>query len=204
MTLILFADSQIAVVRKPAGVNTVAWRDEKEPTLVDFVARELGGRRPRVVQRLDRDTTGVLVFARTREAEERLAQQFRRHSVLRRYVALARGQVRAGTLRWPIDGKPAVTHVEVLESTGEVSLIACRLETGRTHQIRIHLARSGHPLVGERHYARLFAARRAPPGPKAPRILLHAMRLGFVHPSLESWVEFSEPLPEDLAAGLRS
>ncbi len=231
---LLHVDRDVVVVDKPAGLMTVPFEGERD-TLVHLAAaalRRKTGQKVaplRVVQRLDIDTTGVLVFARNRRAERHLQQQFRVHSVDRRYRALVLGRARDGTHATPIvrnrgDGlrgrprrgarpqgsKHAVTHVEVLDVFDvpaamvvdgpalQLSYIECRLETGRQHQIRIHLSESGHPLVGERVYIRDYE------GPKVAgfsggqgRPLLHAARLGFAHPSDEASRAYVRPLPTD-------
>jgi 23S rRNA pseudouridine1911/1915/1917 synthase len=198
---------------------------------LEVALRRLEKRRgppPRVVHRLDKDTTGVMVFARTRAAERELGQQFRVHSVHRRYLGLAHGDVRAQTFRSVLvndrgdglrgswrrsgrapEGREAVTHVEVEgrhvavcdDGWCGVTWVRCRLETGRTHQIRIHLSEAGHPLVGEPVYIRGFVDPRVrwPPG-ISPRVMLHAAELGFVHPGTGADLAFEGPLPSDLLA----
>jgi 23S rRNA pseudouridine1911/1915/1917 synthase len=214
---IVHLDAHVVVVQKPAGVETVLWDgDARAGTgdgapLSELVATAVGGR-VHVVQRLDRETTGLLVFARTREAEGRLAHQFRRRTVHRRYLALVHGACAPATIRSTLAvdrgdglrgsvpqasaGKLAVTHVEPQERLSGATLVACRLETGRTHQIRIHLAERGHMLLGERAYVR---EHRGPVLP-APRLMLHAHELGFVHPSHDAPLRFLEPMPADMAA----
>jgi 23S rRNA pseudouridine1911/1915/1917 synthase len=166
----------------------------------------------RSVHRIDRETSGLLVFARTVPAGRILAEQFRQHTTQRKYLALAVGRVGKGTIisslvrdrgdgrRGSADdgkGKHALTHVQPCEHFGnEYTLVQCRLETGRTHQIRIHLAESGHPICGERVYT-------APRGSTlkdqslAPRVALHAAELGFVHPVTGEEICFESPLPKD-------
>lgn len=218
---LLHVDAHVVVVRKPAGIASVPFPGDpataREWTLVDLLARRLGGRAVRVVQRLDRETSGVLVFARTREAEERLRHQFRQHRVQRLYLALAHGAVRAATIRSLLAedrgdgrrgsthnarlGRLAITHVTPLAALRGATVVRCRLETGRTHQIRIHLAERGHPLVGERVYGGMPPAARIP----APRLMLHAALLGFVHPAREEPLCFLDPPPAaflDLVARL--
>jgi len=222
---IVFADHHVVVVDKPAGIDSAPFQardaaharaarasiDPRAPTLDQLAARALGAS-PRVVHRLDRDTTGLLVFARTAEAEARLTHQLRRHTMHRRYLALVHGDAQAGTIRSFLAddrgdgrrgathdrrrGKEAVTHVEVVERLRGATLVACRLETGRTHQIRIHLAEAGHMLLGERGYTRDHGG----PVLAAPRIMLHAAELGFVHPVEEAPVRFTSPMPDDLRA----
>jgi 23S rRNA pseudouridine1911/1915/1917 synthase len=218
---VVHLDHAVVVVVKPAGISTVPFGDESpdeaRQTLDALVratlSRMLGARgRPElgVVQRLDKETSGLLVFARTLAAKRHLAQQLRVHSVHRRYLALAHGDVRSGTHRTrlvenrgdglrgstenPKLGQVAVTHVEALERLEGASLVGCRLETGRTHQIRIHLSEAGNPLLGERVYVRGFAGPILP----APRLMLHAAELGFVHPTTGRELRFEAEPPSDL------
>jgi len=211
---LIHCDGHVVVVRKPAGLDTVPWGDATD-ALERRVAVTLGAP-VRVVQRLDRDTTGLIMFARTAEAEGRLAHQLRRHTVHRRYLAVAHGEVAAGTIRSFLAddrgdglrgsvasvqfGKQAITHVEVVERLRGATLVACRLETGRKHQIRIHLAEGGHMLLGERGYVREQRGEVL----AAPRILLHAAELGFEHPDTGAPLRFSEPMPADMAVVVAS
>jgi 23S rRNA pseudouridine1911/1915/1917 synthase len=225
---VVHADAHVIVVAKPAGVSTVPYGDEAGDTLEARVRTWLGrqGQAPRgarpslgVVHRLDKETSGLLVFTRTWLAKQSLTSQFRRHSVHRRYLAIAHGDVRPRTIRSLLledrgDGlrgsargamaqranaaQEAVTHVERLEPLDGATLVACRLETGRTHQIRIHLSEAGHPLVGERVYVRGYAGVLV----AAPRLMLHAAELGFVHPATGRQMQWELPMPEDMAAVL--
>lgn len=227
---IVHLDADVVVVRKAAGLMTVPFEDGDKDTLVDrtrarlqrmFKDRDesLG-----VVQRLDKDTTGLLVFSRTLAAKGALEEQLRAHTVVRRYLAIAHGVVRDARhetmfvqdrgdgLRgsWgrrphhrgqpPIDAKVAVTRVAKLRDLRGASLVECRLETGRQHQIRIHLAEVGSPIVGEQVYIRDYE------GPRiaAPRPMLHATELGFVHPRTGVLVRFEEAPPPDFEAMLTS
>lgn len=219
---VLYVDAHLVLVNKPPGLSTVPY-DERETDTLDarvraWLARhKLAPRRARpnlgVVQRLDKDTSGAVVFTRTWLAKQGLSAQFRRHSVHRRYFAVVHGALGKRTIRTflvenrgdgrrgsargtpPPDAREAVTHVEPLERLAGATLVACRLETGRTHQIRIHLAEAGHPLVGEKVYAKGFAG----PIISAVRLMLHAAELGFVHPASETPVHWETPLPEDMA-----
>jgi len=186
-----------------------------------LASRKRRGPLPRVraVHRLDRDTSGLMVFARTREAEQHLMQQFRRHTTERRYVAIVcgtvaaqtiesrlvrdRGDGRRGSTTLPDVGKLAVTHVRPIERLGEYTLVECRLETGRTHQIRIHLAEQGHPVCGEKLYQPARSGRAGADSSGAPRIALHAAELGFEHPISGKRLRFKTPLPADLAEFLK-
>ena len=174
-----------------------------------------------VVQRLDKDTTGLLVFARTLAAKRHLQQQLRVHSIERRYLALVHGAVREpqtvdtqlvrdrgdglrgsfGHFRkprgpLPADAQRALTHVQPLEALAGATLVECRLHTGRQHQIRIHLSELGHPLVGESVYIRDYAGARI----EAPRPMLHAAVLGFEHPGHGRTLRFEQAPPGDFAA----
>ncbi len=161
------------------------------------------------VHRLDRDTSGLMIFARTRIAEQKLIGMFRDHLVQRQYWAVAIGHVESQTIRTTLvrdrgdglrgsrstvetqtegassdkdEGQLAVTHVELVERVGNYSIIRCKLETGRTHQIRIHLSELGHPLCGDKTYVKLPSGTIVPDDSRAPRQVLHAERLSFVHP----------------------
>jgi 23S rRNA pseudouridine1911/1915/1917 synthase len=230
-------DRHVVVVEKPAGMTSLRHRQEQrwparrrqiQPTLDEVLARVLAKRerRPakggrdrspplRPVHRIDRDTSGLLVFARSLPAERHLGQQFRRHTVRRRYLAIVLGDLAAGTIRSriirdrgdgrrgstrdPKQGKEAITHVRPLEKLGGYTLVECRLETGRTHQIRIHLAESGHPLCGDKVYRKPLGGAPLPDRSGAPRLALHAAELGFVHPLTSEELRFEVPLPRDLA-----
>jgi 23S rRNA pseudouridine1911/1915/1917 synthase len=239
-------DEHIVVVEKPTGISTVRhplerdWLEERRLlvlTLDDLVMRQLGMRLPRkkhdprprlrVVQRLDKETSGLVVFARTVEAERGLGMQFRKHTVTRRYLAVVHGKVAAQTIRSVLvrdrgdgrrgsrpglpssssrgaggDGKDAVTHIAVEEALPGYTLLSCRLETGRTHQIRIHLAEQGHPVCGERVYNRPFEGKPMVDESGAPRLALHAVELGFTHPITEEPMHWDMPPPDDLRAFL--
>ncbi len=219
---LVYVDSQVVVVEKPAGVATVPFEDSERDTLDALVAELVSrgtGARPRplgVVHRLDKETSGLLVFARTPHALRHLKNQFRFHTTSRRYLALAHGPVMSGTISSRLIqdrgdgrrgsthsqelGREAITHVRALEHFHAATLVECRLETGRTHQIRIHLAERGHPLLGERVYSKGFTAPLLP----APRILLHAAALGFTHPTSEQPLFFESAPPADFAAALAS
>jgi 23S rRNA pseudouridine1911/1915/1917 synthase len=170
--------------------------------------------RLRIVQRLDKETSGLVVFARSVDAERGLGMQFRKHTVTRRYLAVVNGIVTPQTIRSTLirdrgdgrrgsttltnTGKDAVTHVSVEESLPGYTLLSCRLETGRTHQIRIHLSELGHPVCGERVYNRRFNGEAIPDESGAPRLALHAAELGFTHPITEEAMHWEMPPPDDL------
>ena len=218
---ILFQDSQVVVVEKPSGLTTMRHPEEAAefgkraqrflpPTLVDLLPLP----RLRAVHRIDKETSGLVVFARTAQAETKLGRQFREHTIERRYLALLRGQAVSQRIEsWlvrdrgdgrrgsgpPGEGQRAVTHVKVLEQLGLCTLVECRLETGRTHQVRIHLGEAGTPICGERIYDRPLNGRPLPDGSGAKRIMLHAARLGFDHPATGKRMTWDSPLPPDMA-----
>lgn len=217
---LVFFDAQVVVADKPAGVSTVPYDPAERGTFDEMVHGALERVSHRrlpplgVVHRIDKETSGLLVFARTTTAKRHLKQQFRFHTNDRIYLALALGAVRSQTIRsrliedrgdgrrgsthHPTLGQEAITHVELVERLGSVSLVQCRLETGRTHQIRIHLAEAGHPLLGERVYGG-HEARESAVLNQAPRLMLHAMRFAFTHPTREERLSFDAPLPDDFS-----
>jgi 23S rRNA pseudouridine1911/1915/1917 synthase len=213
---LVHVDPHVVVVDKPSGISTVPFEAHERDTLDHLVAALLRSRSASgptaslgVVQRLDKETSGLIVFARTFAAKKVLSNQLRQRTVHRRYVALAHGHLRAaslrsylakdrgdglrGTSRYNREGQLAVTHVEPLELLQGATLVACRLETGRTHQIRIQLAEAGHPLLGERVYVRNVEHELLP----APRVMLHAAELGFTHPAHGTPMQFDAPPPRD-------
>jgi 23S rRNA pseudouridine1911/1915/1917 synthase len=234
LELLLHVDRHLVVVAKPAGLNSVPYQpmdgselprapqrtDADSDVLSVQVERALRQRGPGqsaplgIVHRLDKETSGVLVFARTLDAKRHLKQQFRVHSIDRRYLALVHGTPENATLSSrlvrdrgdglrgstddPALGRMATTHVRVLERLPGASLVECRLDTGRTHQIRIQLSERGHPVLGERVYIKDYAGTPLP----APRLLLHAAELGFDHPETGERLRFEQPLPEDLQRAL--
>jgi 23S rRNA pseudouridine1911/1915/1917 synthase len=223
---VVHVDTHVVVVDKPPGVSTVPHPEDPETAtgtldarVRAFLAKEersRGGPRPAlgIVHRLDKETSGLIVFTRTWLAKKSLSQQFREHSVDRVYLAIAHGDVPAQTMRSHLvedrgdglrgsvernprdkrEGQPAITHVDVVERLRGATLVACRLETGRTHQIRIHLSEAGHPLLGERVYTRRWRGEPLP----APRLMLHAAELGFMHPATNREVSWASPLPHDV------
>jgi 23S rRNA pseudouridine1911/1915/1917 synthase len=226
-------DEHVVVVEKAAGINTVRhpaereWRDKRrrlDPTLQDLTRWAIAKRlnKParslpplRIVQRLDRETSGLVVFARSVLAERELGRQFRKHTVVRRYLAVVpgylkpqtirsnlvrdRGDGRRGSTNLPDAGKPAVTHVAVEERLPGYTVLSCRLETGRTHQIRIHLSEAGHPVCGDRVYHRKPTGEVMPDTSGSPRLALHATELGFEHPVTVEHLHWTMPLPPDLS-----
>lgn len=212
---IVYEDDDVILINKPKGMVVHPAPGHTTDTLVngllyhckDNLSGINGVARPGIVHRIDRDTTGILIVCKNDMSHNSIAAQLKEHSINRRYRALVHGNLKedTGTVegaigRHPIDrkkmsineknGKPAVTHYTVLERFGNYTLIECKLETGRTHQIRVHMSSIGHPLVGDEVY-----------GPaKCPFKLqgqcLHAMVLGFVHPRSGEYMEFSAELPE--------
>lgn len=221
---VVFVDRDVVVFDKPAGMLSVADEPGNKDTLA-LHARTLlrrlnapGDDSPLgVVHRLDRDTSGVMVFARTASAQRVLATQFRDHTVDRVYHAIAHGTVTAvrmdtmflldrgdglrgshGHFRRarggpPTDARRAVTHITPIAPLRGATLVECRLETGRQHQVRIHLAEAGHPVLGERVYIRDYRGSSI----EAPRTMLHARTLGFTHPSTGKAVSFERDPPAD-------
>jgi len=215
---IVHVDPHVVVVQKPAGISTVPYDEHETGTLDELVRAELGRKEAPlgIVHRIDKETSGLVLFARNLAAKLDLKNQFRVHSVRRRYRAIAHGNVRdrtissrlvqdrgdgrRGSTNNPTLGRESVTHVFFREALRGATLIECRLETGRTHQIRIHLSEAGHPLVGERVYAK----NNPHPTIAAPRLMLHALELGFRHPATKAELDFEQPLPEDFLAVLSS
>jgi 23S rRNA pseudouridine1911/1915/1917 synthase len=211
---IVWQDEYLAVVDKPAGVVVHPGAGRAGGTLVDALHGVVGGGEPGrtgIVHRLDRDTSGLMVVARSEEAHRRLAAIVRRRALERTYLALVRGRPRSrrGRIEAPIgrdrrdpirrsldsdSAKDAVTHFEVLELMQAHALLRVRLETGRTHQIRVHLAAIGLPVAGDSVYGA--------PEPGLRRQFLHATRLAFAHPVTDTGIDVSSPLPEDLQAAL--
>ena len=212
---ILYEDEWLLVVNKPKDMVVHPSAGHMEGTLVNAVMAHCGEHlsgingvlRPGIVHRIDKDTTGALLICKEDGAHRDLAEQLKEHSIKRRYRAVVQGNLKEdeGTVdapvgRHPIDrkkmainhknGKEAVTHYKVLERFGNATYIECRLETGRTHQIRVHMASLGHPLLGDTVYG----------SSKNPYHLqgqaLHAMILGFRHPATGEYMEFTAPLPE--------
>jgi 23S rRNA pseudouridine1911/1915/1917 synthase len=209
---ILYEDSDIIVVNKAQGMVVHPAAGNTSGTLVNallYRSKELsrinGDIRPGIVHRIDKDTSGILVVAKNDDSHMKLAEQLKDHSMTRVYLALVEGVIKndKGTVdanlgRHPIDrkkmavvkeGRRAITHYKVLERFDKYTLVECRLETGRTHQIRVHMAHIGHPVVGDPVY-----------GYKKQRFnlegqLLHAKMLGFIHPSTGKYLEFQEDLP---------
>ncbi len=212
---ILYEDQWLLVVNKPKDMVVHPSAGHMEGTLVNAVMAHCGEHlsgingvlRPGIVHRIDKDTTGALLICKDDTVHRDLAEQLKVHSIKRRYRAIVQGNLKEdqGTVDAPVgrhptdrkkmavnykNGKEAVTHYQVLERFGNATYIECRLETGRTHQIRVHMASLGHPLLGDTIYG----------SSKNPYHLqgqaLHAMILGFIHPITREYLEFQAPLPE--------
>ena len=228
---IVYFDAEVVVVEKPAGMLSVADEEGNPDTLVNHartVVRRMdkGGKDSAlaVVHRLDKETSGVMVFARTASAHRSLAEQFRAREMDRVYEAIVHGEAVArrvetelvedrgdglrgsfGHFRRPRGGPPgdakrAVTNITPIQALRGATLVECRLETGRQHQIRIHLSELGHPLLGERVYIRDYK----PTPIAAPRLMLHAKQLGFAHPRTGAKVSFERDAPADFQSMLET
>ena len=222
---IVFEDEHLLVVDKPAGMVVHPAAGNLDGTLVNALLHHCAGRlsgiggvaRPGIVHRIDKDTSGLLVVAKTDPAHEGLSAQFARHSIVRRYLALVAGRPNppSGSVDAPLArssanrkkmaivaegrGKRAVTHYRMLEPLRDSALVECRLETGRTHQVRVHMASLGHALLGDPVYGRTPAALRELLKKQAfARQALHAAELGLVHPTTGKSLSFQSPVPSDM------
>jgi 23S rRNA pseudouridine1911/1915/1917 synthase len=223
--VVVYEDEHLIVIDKPAGMVVHPAAGNPDGTLVNALLHHCGGSlsgiggvaRPGIVHRIDKDTSGLLVAAKTDRAHEGLAKQFAAHSIDRRYMAIVAGLPRAAT--GTIDanlarsdanrkkvavvgegrGKRAVTHWRLEQALRDSALVECRLETGRTHQVRVHMASIGHPLLGDPVYGR------SRPGTRDvlkrlgfERQALHAARLGFIHPVDSRTLSFDSRMPDDM------
>jgi 23S rRNA pseudouridine1911/1915/1917 synthase len=222
---IVHEDAHLLVVDKPAGMVVHPAAGNFDGTMVNALLHHCAGRlsgiggvaRPGIVHRIDKDTSGLLVVAKTDRAHEGLAVQFADHSIDRRYAAIVAGLPRAGsgTVDAPLarssvnrkkvaivregQGKRAVTHWTLQEPLKKAALVECRLETGRTHQVRVHMASIGHPLLGDPVYGRTRPEHKEVlKGLQFERQALHAARLGFVHPITGGTLTFESPIPSDM------
>jgi 23S rRNA pseudouridine1911/1915/1917 synthase len=198
---VVHRDDDLVIVDKPSGLLTAPTPESDRNNLASALTRALG-REVFVVHRLDLETSGLLVFALTDEANRALSARFREHDVERVYLAALRGVVADDerTIDLPLAGRRAVTHLTVIDRFAAATLVRCRLETGRTHQIRLHVQHLGHPVLGDRRYGE-----GTPFDP--PRMALHATVLGIQHPRTGEPLRFESPWPADLEpwlAGLRA
>ena len=211
---ILYEDSDILIINKPKGMVVHPAAGHYEGTVVNAVMYHCKGElsgingvmRPGIVHRIDKDTTGSLIICKNDEAHNKVAEQLKNHDITRRYRAIVCGRINddSGTVDAPIgrhptdrkkmavkaDGKRAVTHYRVLERFDRYTYVECELETGRTHQIRVHMASIGHPLLGDT----VYSSRKSPY--KLEGQALHAMTIGLNHPRSGEYIEVDAPLPE--------
>lgn len=230
---VLYYDNHIVVVNKPAGLLSVPHPEVPNEISLDRLThnylRKVDSRASSnrkslgAVHRIDKDTSGLLVFTRSNQALKSLTHQFRAHSIERRYFALVYGVMKPQTVKTrllrdngqgirgsakegqlnshgELIGREAITHVSLEETFVDASFVSCRIETGRTHQIRIHLSETGHPIIGEKVYIRDYTG----PVTKANRTLLHAGELGFDHPETGKPVAWSQDLPADMQKHLKT
>ncbi len=222
---IIFEDDHLLVVDKPAGMVVHPAAGNLDGTLVNALLHHCAGRlsgiggvaRPGIVHRIDKDTSGLLVVAKTDVAHERLAAQFAKHSIDRRYQAIVagipnppEGKVDAPLARSTANrqkmaivadgrGKRAVTHYRLVQALREAALVECRLETGRTHQVRVHMTSIGHPLLGDQTYGRSRIAHRDLLNQlDFKRQALHAAEIGFIHPISKEFLSFKSAVPSDM------
>jgi len=231
--VVLMFDGVIVIFNQPAGLMTVPHHFSEEVETLDRLtldyprAQDRGGKHNRssrgVVHGIDKETSGLIVFARTFEAQQELSRKFREHTIERRNFAIVHGRIKKQTIcsrlvRDAGDGLPGsacqgsvndageelgratVTNVEVVESLDGATLVACRIETGRIHHSRIHLSEVGHPIIGDKAYIRRSKEAIIP----AYRVMLHEAELGFHHPILGESVKWTQPLPKDLRNRLKS
>jgi 23S rRNA pseudouridine1911/1915/1917 synthase len=217
---VLFEDGDLIVINKPAGLTVHPGAGHREHTLVNALLSHcatlsgIGGKeRPGIVHRLDKETSGCLVVAKNDTTHRELSKQFAARTVEKIYLALVAGKLRKPTGvieekigRHPIHrqrmsatsprGRSAKTEYRVIRSSDHASLVECRLHSGRTHQIRVHLHHLSHPVLGDKIYAPQFAK-------DFPRQMLHAWKLGFHHPRTGKWKHFEAPLPADFATAIQ-
>lgn len=213
---VFYEDDEVIVVEKPSGLLTIATEKEKRQTVYARLYEHVKSHRPPekifVVHRLDREASGLLVFAKQESAKFNLQQQFKEHSAGRTYLAVTEGVIkqkqftiqsllaensihRCYSTQDSRTGKLAITHVKVLKSTAHFTLAELNLETGRKHQIRVHLAEQGCPIVGDKAYGGQTSS--------LHRLALHATKLKFKHPRTGELMEFQSPLPSSFLALLK-
>lgn len=203
---IIYEDQHLVVIDKPAGLLSVATAFEKGDTAHGFLKKFYKPAKIQVVHRLDQETSGVMMFAKTDEAYEILKKMFESHELDRAYMAVVEGPMEEETGKWecylyedanyvvhktniPQNGRLAITHFETVQKTKKYSLLRLRLETGRKNQIRVHCQLAGHSIVGDRKYGAVSNP--------AKRLCLHAYLLGFNHPITGKKMHFESPLPEE-------
>lgn len=216
---IVYEDNDLIVVNKPQGMVVHPAAGHNSGTLVNALLYHAKGRlsaingviRPGIVHRIDKDTSGILVVAKNNEAHLSLAEQIKEHSINRKYFCIAYGRFKEEnfTVNRPIDrhpkdrkkmavcqngGREAITHVQILRQYADCAFVQCRLETGRTHQIRVHLSSLGHPVAGDPVYG--LKSDRLAKKYKLTGQMLHAALLGLIHPKTGEYMEFSAPLPD--------
>ena len=227
---IKYEDEHLLVLDKPAGLVVHPAPGNPDHTLVNALLAHcgeslagIGGvKRPGIVHRIDKDTSGLMIVAKTELAQQKLSADFAAHDLTRSYLAVVRGvpTPRDGTVATRIGrsrvnrkkmavlhdgGKEAVTHYHVVRVLGlRASLVECRLATGRTHQIRVHLTHLGHPLIGDQTYGNSRTTNLPEAARHFPRQALHANLIGFEHPARGNYMEFTSPLPADLAALIKA
>ncbi|HKZ46359.1 MAG TPA: RluA family pseudouridine synthase [Thermodesulfobacteriota bacterium] len=230
---ILYEDKHIIVINKPPGLTVHPGAGRAKGTLVNallYHCKDLSGiggaLRPGIVHRIDKDTSGVLIAAKTDKGHQSLSQQFKEHSIKRRYLALVWGIVKGDedTIDLPIGrhiserkkmsvrtkrGRRAVTHYRVIKRFNNFTLLEASLETGRTHQIRVHLSAIHHPVVGDPVYGKHAIPSGFPSKITAllkdlKRQALHAQTLGIIHPETKQYLEFTSPLPDDMKEVIRA
>ena len=221
---IRYEDSDVIVINKPKGIVVHPAPGHPDGTVVNALLHHCGDalsgiggeKRPGIVHRIDKDTSGLLIAAKNDAAHAHLSAQLKDHTLARTYECIVCGNLKedSGTIDAPIGrhptdrkkmaivhehGKPAVTHFRVLERFGDYTLVECRLETGRTHQIRVHMASIGHPVLGDPKYGPRKACPFAIKGQA-----LHSMQLTLTHPRTRESITFTAPLPEDMEKILRA
>jgi 23S rRNA pseudouridine1911/1915/1917 synthase len=222
---IVYEDADLIVINKPAGMVVHPAAGNPDGTLVNALLHHCAGQlsgiggvqRPGIVHRIDKDTSGLIVAAKTDRAHDGLSRQFANHSITRAYLAIVTGRPLppSGTIDAPLGrsdrdrkkmavvpvtrGKRAVTHYQTIETLRDASLVRCHLETGRTHQVRVHMTHIGHPLLGDPVYSRTRKAHAEILRSQSfERQALHAARLGFIHPENGNMLDFTSELPDDM------
>jgi tRNA pseudouridine32 synthase/23S rRNA pseudouridine746 synthase/23S rRNA pseudouridine1911/1915/1917 synthase len=209
---ILYEDDHLVVLYKPAGILSVATHYDLSYNVHAFLKKRFHNRRVYPVHRLDRDVSGVMIFAYTEEAQDHLKKQFEEHSILRQYIAVVEGDLQPSQGTWqsylyedknyyvksvsdPSLGQLATTHYKVIQRRKNTSTLLITLETGRKNQIRVHCKESGHPILGDKKYS-------SSKKQESNRVALHAYKLGIQHPILEKPMSFQREAPEEFSSYL--